>query len=374
MADHSANEQPGEVIDDGKGRIFPCEGCGADLSFHIGQQQLKCPYCGFEKELLVEVEGELEERDYLGMLRQLEHWKEEGHTQETGQSEVRCEACGGNVVFQGALTSSECPYCATPIQRDKVHDAEHRIAVDGVLPFLVERRRAKAQLKQWVESRWFAPNDFKSRGVDGKFNGVYLPFWTFDSLTHTRYSGERGENYVVEVVVNNQRRQETRVRWWPASGQFQRFFDDILISATKGLPTWMLDRLSPWPLDKLLPYTPEVLAGFFARTYETELNGGFSLARRQIENAIEADVRHRIGGDHQRVHSCHTHYDAITFKHLLLPVWLLAYRYGDRSYQVAVNAATGEVQGERPYSVAKIAIAVLLGVIAVGILVVLLNR
>lgn len=367
--------KPGENIDDGRGRIFPCEGCGADLTFSIGQQQLKCPFCGFEKQLHVDAEAAVVEQDYHSMLARLKQWRDDGEDhQADGQNEIRCAACGGNVVFQGALTSSECPYCASPIQRNEVHDAENRIPVDGVLPFLVERNKAQQRLKEWVESRWFAPGEFLERGVEGKFNGVYLPFWTFDSLTFNRYSGERGERYTVEIVEGNNRRTETRVRWWPAGGAFQRFFDDVLIVATRGLPTWMLDRLEPWPLDQLQPFSQELLAGFYARTYEKELEQGFSDARQRIEAEIMAEVRQRIGGDEQRVHQCHSNYEAITFKHLLLPVWLLAYRYNGKSYQVAVNATTGEVQGERPYSVGKIAIAVLLGVIAAIVVVVLLNQ
>ena len=45
-----------------------------------------------------------------------------------------------------------------------------------------------------------------------------------------------------------------------------------------------------------------------------------------------------------------TNYHALTYKHLLLPVWMLAYRYGKKTYRVVVNAGTGEVQGGRPWS------------------------
>ena len=367
-------QKPGKSIADGKGRVFPCEGCGADLEFHIGQQELKCPFCGFQKQLEFAEDATVEERDFHAMLENLQTWREDGHSQETGQSEIHCSGCAGTVVFQGTLTSTTCPYCGAPIQLDKVHDAEHRIPVDGVLPFLVERKVAQQRLTEWVTSRWFAPGEFTQRGVEGKFNGVYLPFWTFDSLTFTRYSGERGDNYTITVGEGNERRTETHIRWVPASGAFQRVFDDVLILASRGLPQWIIDRLDPWPLEKLVPFSQAMLAGFFARTYEKELEPGFQEAQQRMETALQAEVVQRIGGDHQRVQDRQSRYDAITFKHLLLPVWLLAYRYGDKSFQVAVNAATGEVQGERPYSWIKIAFAVLLGTIAAGVLVVLLNQ
>jgi hypothetical protein len=219
-------------------------------------------------------------------------------------------------------------------------------------------------MADWVQSRWFAPNEFLKRGVEGKFNGVYLPYWTYDTATFNVYDGERGEDYTVTVGSGNNRRTETRTRWYPASGRFQRFFDDVLVVASKGLPRDYIIALEPWPLPKCLPFTQQALAGFLARTYDVALDEGFRDAKQRIDAAIAAEVRQRIGGDRQRVHSIKSRYDAITFKHLLLPVWMLAYRYHDKPYRVFVNAGTGEVQGERPYSWVKIMLAVLAGAAA----------
>jgi hypothetical protein len=87
------------------------------------------------------------------------------------------------VLFVGTLTSWECPYCGSPIQREHVHTAGTRIPVDGVLSFRIPKERAQTNLAEWVRSRWFAPNEFRKRGAEGKINGVYLPFWTYDALT-----------------------------------------------------------------------------------------------------------------------------------------------------------------------------------------------
>lgn len=358
----------GQTTDEGKGRVFPCEGCGADLHFHIGQQRLKCPYCGFEKEIELQEDSEIREQDFNAMLERLRQQHEAGHPDDQpGDCEVRCDSCGGTVLFSGTLTSTECPYCASPIQREKIHTATHRIPVDGVLPFLIDQQRSKRNLAEWVKSRWFAPNEFLKRGAQGKFNGVYLPYWTFDSITFNVYAGERGENYTVTVGTGKNRRTETRTRWYPASGRFQRFFDDVLVIASQGLPRDYIIALEPWPLGKCLPFTQQVLAGHLARTYDVVLAAGFHHAKNRMDDAIRAEVCQRIGGDKQRIHRLDSRYDAITFKHLLLPVWLLAYRFHDTPYRVFVNAATGEVQGERPYSWVKILLAVLAGIaVALG--------
>ena len=66
-------------------------------------------------------------------------------------------------------------------------------------------------------------------------------------------------------------------------------------------------------------------------------------------------------------------YSAITFKHLLLPVWISAYRFQDKIYQVLVNARTGEVQGARPYSPWKIVGLVVL-LVLVGLVLLYLSE
>ncbi len=355
---------PGQKINEGKGRIFPCEECGADLEFHIGVQQLKCPYCGAEKEIQLDEDSQIEEQDFDAMLAEIRERKQNSQVEDEHQ-EVRCDSCGSDVIFVGTLTSTECPYCASPIQRENIHRGGFRVPVDAVLPLKIDQPEAEAKIAAWVKSRWFAPTKFKRRGTRGEINGVYLPFWTFDSLTFTIYDGERGENYTTTVGTGDSKRTVTKTRWYSASGRFQRFFDDVLINATRKFSETHIDDLSPWPLHTCIPFTPEVLAGHFARTYDIELEDAFPVAKKLIDTAIYHDCEQRIGGDKQRVHSVKSRYDAVTFKHLLLPIYLLAYRYHDKSYRVFVNAATGTVQGERPYSWVKITLAALGGLAAV---------
>lgn len=365
-----SSDRPGELIAAGRGRIFPCEQCGADLKFSIGQQSLQCPFCGSVKQIELPDDAPIVERDYQTMLARLKQLREQGQDgdeQAVGEHAIRCESCGGEAIFQGTLTSTACPYCASPLQRDKIHDAPSRIPVDGVLPFLVPEEVAAQSLREWVRSLWWAPNDFLKQGANGKFNGVYLPYFTYDALTFTRYSGQRGDHYYVTVGSGNNRRTEQRTRWSFASGDFQRFFDDVLVIAAQHQNESLVRSLEPWPLDRCIPFTQHVLAGFFARTYDVSLEEGFDAARQRIESALTQDVRQRIGGDVQSVTSQQTSYSAITFKHLLLPIWLLAYRYREKSYRVMINAVTGEVTGERPYSIYKITFAILFGLaIAAG--------
>lgn len=369
--------EAGRTFDDGKGRVFPCESCGADLEFHIGQQSLTCPFCQHVKQIELSSDAALAEQDFHAMLESLKQRRETAKDRRGSEGdqnaatdairELRCESCGGNVEFVGTLTSSHCPYCNSPIQLEDAHkSAEHRIPVDGVLGFQIDRNQAKANLKEWVSARWFAPNDFRKQGAEGKFNGVYLSYYTFDSLTSSHYRGQRGEYYYVTVGTGKEKRTERRTRWYPATGGFQRFFDDVLVLANSGLRRDFMLALEPWPLEKVVPFNQQMLAGFLARTYDIELDDGFNEAKERIDAEIHKDVLQRIGGDTQQVDYIKSRYDALTFKHLLLPVWLMAYGYRQKTYQIFINAATGEVQGERPYSVWKILFAVLVGLATGG--------
>jgi DNA-directed RNA polymerase subunit RPC12/RpoP len=364
----------GDLTDEGKGRVFPCEECGADLEFNIGSQTLKCPYCGHQKSLNLDADAKIEEQDLDSMLQRMKDRREQDQSDEEGTKEVRCQSCGGNVEFVGTLTSTACPYCGSPIQRENVHTATKRIPVDGVLPFFIERERAHQQFREWVGSRWFAPTAFVQQGAEGKFNGVYVPYWTFDTLTFNVYSGQRGDAYWVTVGSGKDERRERRVRWSFASGNFQRFFDDVTVLAARGLNHNLVNALDPWPFPRMIPFTQEVLAGFLARTYDVPLPDGFTEARNRIDSLIEQDVRHRIGGDEQQISDIKSRYDAITFKHLLLPIWMLAYQYQGKAFRVYVNGATGAIQGERPWSWVKISLTVLLAVAVVVIIAALKSR
>lgn len=354
------SSQGGEAIADGKGRIFPCDECGADLVFSIGRQSLECPYCHAVKKIEIPPDEEIVEQDLEAMLARIQERKRTGEVDKsnTGEHEIRCESCGADVIFLGTLTSTACPYCASPLQRDKVHDAPQRIPVNAVLPFAIPQEKAAANLRAWVQSLWFAPNEFKKQGAEGKFSGVYLPYFTFDALTFTRYVGERGDHYYVTVGSGKDAKQERRTSWTTVSGQFRSDFDDVPVLAVHGQDPTLIRALEPWPFRLCKPFRQELLAGFFSRTYDIELADCFREARGRMEAAITAEVNQRIGGDEQSITSQKSAYSALAYKHLLLPVWLMVYRYQDQPYRIAVNAATGEVQGQRPYSWVKITLAV----------------
>jgi ribosomal protein S27E len=342
---------------------FPCPGCGSTLEFdpHVGQ--LKCPYCGRE-EVIPQSAEQVEERSYEAYLNS-------SHTQLAALSstalEADCPGCQAQITFEPPNIAGQCPFCNTSIVTQP-HAANPVVAPEAVLPFSISQKGAREDIQKWLSSRWFAPNGLKKLAQQEGLQGVYLPFWTYDCHTVSHYTGERGTHYYVTetyTVTNSEGKSETRTRqvqrtrWRSHSGRVDRFFDDVLIPGSESVNVQRLEALEPWDLSKLVPYNASYLSGFKAQRYQVSLKKGFELAKGKMEEPIRCDIRHDIGGDEQRIHSVSTHYNAITFKHLLLPVWISAYRFNNKQYQVMVNAQTGEVLGDRPYSVWKISAAVL---------------
>jgi hypothetical protein len=165
-----------------------------------------------------------------------------------------------------------------------------------------------------------------------------------------------------------------KTRWHSVSGQVSNTFDDVLVLATRSLPPKQAHALEPWDLGALVPYRDEYLSGFAAESYQVDLVQGFEAAKGIMAGTIEWTIRRDIGGDHQRIHDVDTHYRDVTFKHILLPVWISAYRYHQRVFRFLVNARTGEVQGERPWSALKITLLVLLIAVVVAIVILMTRR
>ena len=355
-------------------RQFPCKNCGANLRFEPGQSTLKCPYCQVENEIPTSAEL-IEEIDFRTTLANL------ASTQATEETlTVKCTACGAESSLNPSVTADRCVFCGSPIV---TQGHPHRqIRPRSLLPFHIKLAQADAAFKQWLDSLWFAPNDLKKFAYAGSLKGVYIPYWTYDADADSQYTGQRGDDYwetqsytaMVNGKPTRQTRQVRKTRWRSVSGRVHNTFDDILILASNSLPRKYTESLEPWDLANLVPYTDEYLAGFVAESYQVPLDEGFGHAKTIMDEHIAASIRQDIGGDHQRIHSTDTRYDDITFKHVLLPLWISAYRYRDRSFRFLVNARTGEVCGERPYSAAKIALAILAALIVAMVILFFLNQ
>ena len=348
-------------------RRFPCAQCGASLTYAPGVNTLRCTHCGHENPIAAAAEPILEQ-DFRRTLRELA-----SATPASDHIVIHCDSCGASFSFDASTHAGLCPFCGAPaVAKTESH---RQLQVQALLPFKITRDQARTAFRTWLGKRWFAPSGLKDYARnDATLAGLYVPYWTYDAETTTTYEGERGDDYQVQETYRaiedgkevERTRLVTRTRWTPTAGTVARFFDDVLVLASGSLPRDVTEQLEPWDLAHLTPYQEEYLSGFRSEMYQINLEQGFERARELMAPIIRRDIERDIGGDHQRIHAADTRYGDVSFKHILLPVWMSAFRFRDKIYRFVVNGRTGEVQGERPYSPWKIALAILLAALLAG--------
>ncbi|MCW3465526.1 zinc finger domain-containing protein [Chitinophaga nivalis] len=348
-----------------------CENCGAILHYAPGTNSLRCEYCGtmnvIADEAAVTAIHPVDYEDFILAQQQ--------HTEPTQQAVVvKCVSCGAATTLLPNVTADACPFCASPL----VIDTAQTTAIlqpHYVLPFVINDQTALQYFRKWMDKLWFAPSDLVKKVKNSssqQLKGVYIPHWSYDTDTHTAYTGQRGEYYYVTesytTEVNGKTEHHTRqvrkTAWYDASGAVNNNFRDVLVSASPSLPLKMAKILEPWHLDQLKAYDGRYLSGFRAELYQTNAEQALGIAKKRIDPDIRDTICDDIGGDEQQIEEYQVQYNNLGLKYILLPVWISAYRYNNKLYHFVVNAATGEVTGDRPYSWMKIVgliLAIILG-------------
>ena len=360
---------------------FPCPQCGSQLSFDADEGQLACPHCGYTSAVPVTADA-IREYDLEAALREAT-----AKPQETGyggeKRSIKCKSCGAVNTVDATVVSTECPFCGSNqvVPQEQVAQV---IKPESLLPFKADHATAVASFRKWLGSGFFRPDPVKkiARDVQAKIHGVYLPFWTFDSFTSSWWQAEAGYFYYTTETywTNNkqgQRVQATRqvqhIRWEPASGNVQLAFDDVLVPAAKSIDAAMIERIYPFDTAALLSYKPEYLAGWNAEAYTVSLRDGWVRGQEIIKAQVRNACSRQVPGDTQRNLRVDTAFSKMTYKHVLFPVWLSSYRYGDKIYHFLVNGQTGEVQGEAPISWIKVALVVLFVLIVIAVIMLVMS-
>lgn len=345
-----------------------CPSCAGNLTYAPGSKTVKCEYCGTEIEI-DDTPIEIKELDFEEYIN-----NNMGSVETQILHTTRCESCGAHVSFDQNIVSDRCPFCdSVMVVKDTL--TETQIKPGSILPFKIDNKQAFQLYKAWLKKLWFAPNKLaqKATNSDG-IKGIYTPYWTYDANTYTQYKGQRGDDYqetetytvTEDGKPTTKTRTVTRTHWTRVSGDLQKLFDDVLVLASNSLPTKYANELEPWDLQNAVPYNEMYLSGFRTETYQIDIKQGFDIAKQRMDRQIDTAIKQEIGGDHQQISDKGTEYNDITFKHTLLPIFISTFRYNSKVYRFLINGRTGEVQGERPYSIPKI-IATCLLIIALVI-------
>jgi hypothetical protein len=353
-----------------------CPACGAQAEWNPSKQKLVCPFCGTESPYQFNRDtGQVTEIDLVRTLREM---PEEDRGWQTARRSVQCQSCKAVMVFDPARVGQNCEFCGSPslVSYDEI---KAPIRPTGLLPFTIDKARVRDDIRRWWRSKWLAPGRLAKAALVDTVRSLYIPYWTFDARVHCPWDAEAGYHYYVAVEGRDSKgnrvvRQERRTRWEPASGVIDHFFDDEPVPGTQGLPLELLRRVEPFPTQEVLPYDTAFLSGHVVEHYKVVLMDAAKLSQDQMHAALERLSAREIPGDTYRNLRIHPDYSAQTFKHVLVPVWLLSYNYGARAFQVIVNGYTGKIAGKYPYSAWKILLLVVLAVIALAILIVVADN
>ena len=349
-----------------------CPSCGGVMNFSPKTGGLKCPYCEYEQAIPAAVAGAsddaaIADAPVSAMELDFDSAEETGNCDWGAEKKsVLCKSCGAESVYDALQVSGECPYCGS----NQVMEAAGKktLAPGGVCVFKIDAKNAGANFKSWISKKWFCPSEAKNKAKPEAFRGIYLPYWTFDADTYSKYNGQYG-HYKTRKVKD---RTERYTEWHSTSGVYQEFIDDELVGGIDpNRQDMMIFSLAePFNTADNLVYKPEYVAGFVAERYSVGLKDAWEKAKGFIAGKLRRNIADKIvrenRADTSQVQSVATTYSNIKYKYLLLPVWVSAFKYKNKVYQFVVNGQTGKVGGQSPISALRVSIAVIIALIAIG--------
>ena len=362
---------PGSMTEALAQKKFSCPACGGEAQWNPAKKAIVCAFCGTtspaQTELNAAGQEVIVEHDLVAALREIPDAQRGWQAEKTS---VKCQSCQAISVFDPERVGQRCDFCGSSalVPYEEIKEA---FRPESLLPMKLGQSEVRDAIRRWYGSRWFAPSHLKDWALTDTVKGLYIPYWTFDAHVHAEWTAESGYFYYETETYEDangrtQTRQVQRVRWERSSGSLNHFFDDELEPASRGVQPEMLRRIEPFPTKELSPYNPGFLSGWVVERYQIDLVTAAQAARQDMDAKMERLCAAEVPGDTQRGLQVETDYSGQTFKHILVPIWLLAYDYGARHFQVVLNGYTGAIAGKYPKSWVKITLAVLAGLAVAG--------
>ena len=356
--------------------VFACPQCGAEMGWDADLKSLECDYCGYQTK--PENVGDIVEYDLQAFLEK-ESEKQHGYGTET--KSVACQQCGANFTVEPGVTSTECIFCGSNMVLEQETSADI-IQPESLIPFQISQDEVLRKYREWLGRGIFRPGDLHRRAGRGELYGVYLPFWTFDAEAFSRWRAQAGYYYyeteTYTTTENGKRvtrtRQVRKTRWEPAWGQHSGSYDDMLVYATNSIDQDILHKIYPYHTSSLVPYAPHYLSGWRAERYQIGLPEGWRIGEDMVRDHEWGACTQLVPGDTYRDLHVDTTVTDVTFKHVLLPLWIASYPYKGKVYRYMVNGQTGEVQGEKPVSWIRVTIAVAIVAVILAIILFLIAQ
>ncbi len=303
----------------------------------------------------------------------------EDHQRAQGTGPLSCRNCGATITTELDRRSYVCPFC------DSAHVVELPEALSGrtspefIVPFAVTRDQALAKFNHWMrQNSWLRPGDLAVAHVRDKLQGVYLPFWSFAMLAESKWQASIGEYWYrteTYTTTDSKGRTVTRTRrvreteWWPLSGRHHRYYSGYLVSSSRGLTQQDATGIMPFQLAALKRFAPQFLAGWMCEEYSLEEDQARAICEAEFRRRAQSDIADFLPGDTYSGLKAQVRLSKLSEDLILLPIYVLTYKYEEKTYRFLVNGQTGKTSGDKPWSIPRISL--LVGVVVGVILLVL---
>ena len=271
-----------------------------------------------------------------------------------------CSGCGASMSYDASAGRLRCPFCGSE-KMAALHDAKV-LAPQSVVPFVLEKERAIAAMRSWLSKGFWRPKDLSQQALIVSMTSVYVPYWVFEATTHTYWTAD-----------TNQTPRGARGDWAPLSGEHRGSYAGLLIGASGALTPRETAALCPFDLATGVAPDTIDLDNVTVEQFSVPRKYARPLARQGLEarEAHECDRRY-VPGKSRNV-QVNVRIDGLSSEPVLLPVWMMAYRYQEKVYRFLVNGQTGKSTGAAPFSYKKLATIVGSVVLAVILLLCLLG-
>ena len=335
---------------------YRCEACNGIMEFDAASQMLKCPNC--DNQIPVFSDKDKVEIHDLTLDAKRMHKPEEKATKT-----MQCTGCGATIEVAGNETAARCPYCDSTYVM-----AEEQVSVlvpDGLLPFKVDKKDLGQRFSEWMKKKWLAPGELKNLYQRDQFQGMYIPYWSFDADADCMYTAMGGRHRTVTYKDSNgETKTRTETDWYHTSGRIRHDFRDVKVAASERFRKGLFKGIEPFEFEQLVPYSPDYFSGYMSENYSIGLDAGHRDAVKEMEinltRMAEENVRRRY--DTVKDVRIRPHFSDETYKYVMLPIYATTYSYKDKKYTVLVNGQTGKFYGEYPKSPVKIAILVIIAI------------
>lgn len=342
--------------------VTKCPACGANMVFDSENGTLYCEHCGSRREIISKTS---EEQDFENLLSADNSWGEETHV-------FRCENCGAHEVLDRREIAKACSFCGTTniVETDELPG----IRPNAVVPFRIGKDTAGKNVKHWARKRLLAPGKFRKSAKPEELKGVYTPAFSFDTATESDYVAVLGKYYYRTKRVNGRTVQERYIRYFTVRGHYSMWFDDVLIQAGGALDQKSLKKLQPFKTNQSKEYTTEYLSGFTASQNTKSGLDCWEEAKQEIQVRLKSAILSQYVYDIVSSYNVNTQCNNITYKYILIPLYVGHCNWKTKLYNFFVNGFNGKVTGKAPVSPLKVGALVLLGIaVIVGIVLLYLN-